>query len=186
MKVSLLLKTTEGSVFRFLKVRIRCTTSPPITDQSQKAHYNSEKAYEKIKRHVGVRLQSSLDRLEVPPLLCVDEELDADPSHPPHPPVAYFLKHSDHTRLVLVIALSQIAPRHTPINGASAAKDDDDAFDEIKESILYIWEVGRRLMHQASEERGWEHCLDFVTIVDAHNASMKNMVCVCRANVFTL
>ncbi|TIA85969.1 hypothetical protein E3P99_03825 [Wallemia hederae] len=153
----------RGSVFRFLK----------------KAHYNSEKAYEKIKRHVGVRLQSNLDHLEVPPLLCVDEELEADSSHPPHPPVAYFLKHNHHSRLVLVIALSQIAPRHTPINGANDAKDanddDDDAFDEIKESILYIWEVGRRLMQQASEERGWEHCLDFLTIVDAHNASMKNM-----------
>ncbi|TIB06541.1 hypothetical protein E3P96_00333 [Wallemia ichthyophaga] len=158
----------KGSIFRFLK----------------KAHYDGDAAYKAIKEHLRIRLQSNLDRLELPSLLSLisggvvgegdresaeDEQLDASP-----PPVAYFLKDATDRlgRLVLVVTLSQVVPRQT------YGTHDDDAFDEIKESVLYIWEVGRRLM-QAQNGRGRENerepCVEFLTVVDATHASMANI-----------
>lgn len=93
--------------------------------------------------------------------------------------MGYFLKdmRESRGRLVLVVSLSKILPRHDNVDNGD--DDDDDTFDEIKESILYLWEMGRKIMHyHAIQDGSYEKYLDFLTVIDASGASMSNIVCI--------
>lgn len=118
-----------------------------------------------------IRLQSNLDQLDQPALLEVDDGSEC--------PVGYFLKdiRESRGRLVLVVSLSKVLPRHDDIDNGDD-DDDNDTFDEIKESILYLWEMGRKMMHHhAIQDGSYDNYLDFLTVIDASGASMSNIVC---------
>ncbi|TIB87362.1 CRAL/TRIO domain-containing protein [Wallemia mellicola] len=143
----------KATIFRFLK----------------KSHYKEEETYERIKNHLIIRLQSNLDQLDQPALLEVDDGSEC--------PVGYFLKdiRESRGRLVLVVSLSKVLPRHVDIDNGDD-DDDNDTFDEIKESILYLWEMGRKMMHHhAIQDGSYDNYLDFLTVIDASGASMSNI-----------
>ena len=125
-----------------------------------------------IRNHLILRLKSNLDRLELPFLINYSIN-DNDQ------PLIYNLRNIKdlNGNLVLVITLSKVLRKSYYYDNNNDSKDsndddddDDDPLDDVKECILYSWELSRQLL-----VKNHSNHLDFIAVIDVSNSTIENL-----------